>query len=114
MEAEALARTGNAEGARQVLFELAKNRDPNYVLSTNSGEALIQEILTQRRIELWGEGFRFYDLKRLNIPLDRNGANHLASLAVQFNVPAGDIKWQFLIPQGEIDRTLGVVVQNPL
>ena len=25
----------------------------------------------QRRIELWGEGFRFLDLKRLNMPLDR-------------------------------------------
>ena len=28
----------------------------------------------QRRVELWGEGFRFLDLKRLNLPLDRGPA----------------------------------------
>jgi len=27
--------------------------------------------MIQRRVELWGEGFRFTDLKRLNLPLDR-------------------------------------------
>ena len=114
IEAEALARSGSETAAKEVLLELAENRDPDYVLSTNTGATLIEEILTQRRVELWGEGFRFYDLKRLNLPLDRNGANHIASLAVEFSIPAGDKRWEFLIPQGEIDRTLGVVVQNPL
>ena len=115
IEAEALARTAGMENqAKEVLLELAETRDPNYTLSTNTGADLIEEILTQRRVELWGEGFRFYDLKRLNLPLNRNGANHIASLAVEFSVPAGAKEWQFLIPQGEIDRTLGVVVQNPL
>lgn len=66
------------------------------------------------RVELWGEGFRFYDLKRLNEPLDRTGANHNASLVGVTNVPAGDIRWQFLIPQAELNNTNGVVVQNPL
>jgi hypothetical protein len=115
IEAEALARTAGMENqAKEVLLELAETRDANYTLSTNTGADLIEEILTQRRVELWGEGFRFYDLKRLNLPLNRNGANHIASLAVEFSVPAGAKEWQFLIPQGEIDRTLGVVVQNPL
>lgn len=114
IEAEALARSGKDGDARQALFELVKTRDANYTLSTNSGAALIEEILIHRRVELWGEGFRFYDLKRLNAPLDRNGANHNTSLAVTMTVPAGDKQWEFLIPQGEIDRTLGVVTQNPL
>lgn len=115
IEAEALARTAGREAdAKQVLFELAKARDTNYVLSTNSGAALIEEILTQRRVELWGEGFRFYDLKRLNLPLDRTGANHNATIAVTMSVPAGDKQWEFLIPRGELNRTLGVVKQNPL
>ena len=30
--------------------------------------------MTQRRIELWGEGFRWFDLKRLNMDLDRGPA----------------------------------------
>ena len=35
---------------------------------------LIEEVMTQRRIELWGEGFRWFDLKRLNMDLDRGPA----------------------------------------
>ncbi|PMD90674.1 hypothetical protein BWI97_22045, partial [Siphonobacter sp. BAB-5405] len=64
--------------------------------------------------ELWGEGFRFYDLKRTNAPLNRNGGNHNAAYNNGvFEVPAGDIRWQFLIPQDEINNSNGVVVQNP-
>lgn len=114
IEAEALARSGKDVEARAALFDLAKNRDKEYTLSVKSGAELIDEIMTQRRIELWGEGFRFYDLKRTATPLNRNGANHNASLAVIFDVPVNDIKWQFLIPQDEINNTNNVVVQNPL
>lgn len=116
IEAEALARIGGAseEGAKDALYTLAKARDDDYTRSTNSGAALIDEILIQRRVELWGEGFRFYDLKRLNLPLDRTGANHNGTLAVKMQEPAGTKEWQFLIPQGEIDYTLEVVKQNPL
>ena len=59
--AEAYARTpGKEADAKQALLTFAKNRDPNYALSTNSGQSLIDEILIQRRVELWGEGFRFF------------------------------------------------------
>lgn len=115
IEAEALANIPGKEAeARKVLFDLVVTRDPNYTLSTNSGAALVEEILIHRRVELWGEGFRFYDLKRLNLPLNREGANHIASLAQVLTVPAGDKRWEFLIPQGELNRTLGEVKQNPI
>lgn len=103
IEAEALSYS-NETAARQVLFQLAVNRDPNYTLSVNTGEALRNEIYIQRRIELWGEGFRFFDLKRLNQPLDRNGANHQGDLVGQlFDVPAGDPRWQWQIPQDALN-----------
>jgi starch-binding outer membrane protein, SusD/RagB family len=115
IEAEALARQGGQEvAARQALFTLARQRDPNYVLSTNSGQSLIDEIMIQRRVELWGEGFRFYDLKRTNSPLNRTGGNHNNTLAQKMTEPAGTLNWQFLIPRLEIEYTLGVVKQNPL
>ena len=115
IEAEALARQGGQDAnAQQALFTLANKRDPNYVLSTNTGQALIDEIMFQRRVELWGEGFRFYDLKRLNMPLDRSGGNHNNTLAQKIHEPAGTKEWQFLIPRAEIEYTLGVVQQNPL
>ena len=112
IEAEALSYT-NETAAKQVLLTLAQNRDPNYTLSTNTGAALKNEIYIQRRIELWGEGFRFYDLKRLNQPLDRTGANHDPALVGQlFEVPAGDNRWQWQIPQDEINSN-PLVEQNP-
>lgn len=116
IEAEALARLGGRDSeAADALYTMAVARDPEYTKSTNTGQALIDEILIQRRIELWGEGFRFYDLKRLNLPLDRTTATNMdVSNAITMQVPAGDPRWTFKIPQGEIDRTSGVVVQNPL
>lgn len=114
IEAEALARQGGKDAAAaQALYTLAVKRDPSYVLSTNTGQALIDEIMLQRRVELWGEGFRFTDLKRLNMPLDRTGANVDANVAGVMTVPAGGNIWQFLIPRDELDAN-DASVQNPL
>lgn len=113
IEAEAKARMNQDAAAAAVLFTLANKRDPNYVLSTNTGADLINEILTQRRIELWGEGFRFTDLKRTNSALDRTGANHNASIAVTLQVPAGDKRWEWLLPTDELNANSSAV-QNPL
>ena len=70
---------GNSAAAATALYELAKKRNSAYTLSTATGSALLKEIYLQRRIELWGEGFRFYDLKRLNLPLDRSRHTFLPS-----------------------------------
>lgn len=104
IQAEAEARQNKDAEAAQTLRSLIVTRDPAYAVSTNIGTALIDEILIHRRIELWGEGFRFTDLKRLNAPLNRNGANHIPSVAVLFDVPAGDVRWEFLLPLDEINN----------
>ncbi len=107
IEAEAKARQG--AGGAEALLPLAENRDPSYTLSTNTGQTLIDEILLQRRWELWGEGFRFLDLKRLDMALDRTSrdgveTNHKpALLNGLMQVAAGDPRWQWLIPQDEIN-----------
>jgi len=115
IQAEALARAGQTTAAQTALYTLARNRDANYVLSVNSGSSLIDEILVQRRIELWGEGFRFTDLKRLNSPLDRTNSNHTVALAQTLSEVAGDARWQWLIPQDEINANsaIGTSGQNP-
>ena len=112
IEAEAYFNLNNNAAAHQALYELAKKRNPAYTLSTKTGIDLQNEICTQRRIELWGEGFRFYDLKRMDSSLVRSRHHFLPSY--QKSVKPGDVKWQFLIPQAEIDATGGVVQQNPL
>jgi hypothetical protein len=115
IEAEARARQGGRDvDARQALFTLVKNRNSAYVLSTNSGQALIDEIMFHRRVELWGEGFRWMDLKRTNSPLNRNLApNTNPTISLQMSVPAGDKLWQWLFHQDEIN-TNAALVQNPL
>ncbi len=113
IEAEARARLNETAAASRVLFDLVKARDPNYVQSTRTGDALVNEILLQRRIELWGEGHRFFDLKRTNAPLNRNGTNAIPAVVLIFDVPAGDVRWEFVIPRREINAN-PAIVQNPL
>ena len=142
IEAEGYARAGKTSEAQTALEKLAKMRDPAYTACTSTGDELIEEIMFQRRIELWGEGFRFLDLKRLNMPLDRgpkprDGYNqggwksykkqtNLDPLASNYNMydaqeigeenryrEAGSIEWQFVIPQNEIDHN-SLCEQNPI
>jgi starch-binding outer membrane protein, SusD/RagB family len=67
-----------------------------------------------RRIELWGEGFRFTDLKRLNLPMDRIGiTNDIPAIIQVIKVAAGDKQWEWLFPQDELNTNPNVL-QNPL
>jgi hypothetical protein len=114
IEAEALARSNQDGLAAQALYNLVSTRDDNYTLSTKTGPDLIEEIMVQRRIELWGEGPRFLDLKRLRLPLDRTGANHTVSITNGvMEVPVTDNRWTWPIPQAEMDSN-PLMVQNPI
>ncbi|MBP9924788.1 MAG: RagB/SusD family nutrient uptake outer membrane protein [Cyclobacteriaceae bacterium] len=114
IEAEAQARQNKDTDAQNTLKALVVVRNPSYVTSANTGTALIDEILFHRRIELWGEGFRFFDLKRMNQPLNRNGSNFVSGvIAGLFDVPAGDIRWEYVIPRDELNSNKAAV-QNPL
>lgn len=120
IEAEAKARQGEADAA-DVLFTLVSNRDPGYVRSVSTGQALIDEIYFQRRVELWGEGVSWFDLKRLNLPLDRSSGNSThptfgqSSAGVSLDLPAGDNYFRPQIPEGELNSNseINVADQNP-
>lgn len=72
IEAEALAQDGQVGQAAAVLEEFVKTRQPNFTAPA-TGTALVKEIWKQRRIELWGEGFRFFDIVRsFASPLNTN------------------------------------------
>lgn len=111
MKAEALARAGKIQDAQQTLTTFALTRDPEYKPTSTTAEQLAEEIMIQRRIELWGEGFRFTDLKRLNLPLNRENTNHETSIAVKMSMAAGTPDWQFMIPNDEMNAN-GLMVQN--
>lgn len=107
IKAEAQAMAGNVSGAKSTLENFVKNyRDPSYVCSASSAEALQDEIWFQRRVELWGEGFSFFDMMRLKKPMDRTGANYASNVA--FNLPAESQIFLWLIPEDEINNNSGI------
>lgn len=85
IEAEAAGMQSEARGI-ELLTSFAKSRDPQFVYGTHSSEsygssyatAFQNEVWWQRRVELWGEGFATFDIKRLDKGIIRSyaGTNH--------------------------------------
>ena len=70
--AEAQAMSGNAGTGKATLESFVKTyRDPSYTTAAATAEAVQNAVWVQRRIELWGEGFSYYDLMRLRKGVDR-------------------------------------------
>lgn len=70
-QAEACWHLGDEATARKLLTQLNSMRDEEYNC-TATGQNLLDEIRLYRRIELWGEGFSWFDHKRWNLPIKRN------------------------------------------
>lgn len=103
-KAEAQAKQGKNTEAQQTLFQLNSVRDPNYTISTKTGQDLIDEILLYRRIELWGDGLASFDMARNGVGLNRkDGRTNLVMPGADLVIPAMDPKMIFQIPQKEID-----------
>ena len=113
ISAECKARQNDAAAAT-VLFQLQSNRDPGAVASGKTGPGLIDEILLERRKELYGElGIDWLDAKRLQLPIDRSNSNHPAPN--NFVIPANDPGFNLKIPQAEIqaNKSMSPADQNP-
>lgn len=118
MEAE--YRSGATAAAITDLVLLKTNRYTGYVAAADqalTGTALLTEILKQRRLELAFEGDRFWDLKRLNLPVQRDGvhgekADGTGTPPPNTTLAAGDTKFQLPYPQAEIVFNPGLK-QNP-
>lgn len=100
LNAEANARLGQDPNARQVLADFLTPRitDISY-LNSLSGQALLDEIYLQTRIELWGEGKSYFAMKRNKATITR-GPNHLFDAGNSFQYD--DPKLTFTIPQAEV------------
>ena len=111
IEAEAYAHLNQGSKAAEVLKVLMNKRQPSW----NKATVTVEDVYLQRRIELWGEGFSFYDLKRLNKGIDRpyEGNNHLAGYDIK--VDAHDVRWIYQIPLSEIqeNKLINAEDQNP-
>jgi hypothetical protein len=108
IEAEAKYRQAKPDVEIQnLLIDLTKTsgRDTGYV-NTKTGQALLDEIKLYRAIELWGEGFDWFDMKRWGDPIVRKayaaGGNFISSLAVNIATTANN-KWTWKVPLRETD-----------
>ena len=112
IEAEAQYRLNNEAAARALLVELnaTSGRDPQYTCD-KSGAALMDEIKLYRGIELWGEGFNWFDLKRWGDKIERktyaDGGNWMSSYAVSYG-PNEKNNWTWTIPRQETDYNKGI------
>ncbi|MGL5787062.1 MAG: RagB/SusD family nutrient uptake outer membrane protein [Bacteroidales bacterium] len=71
--------------------------------------------MLQRRIELWGEGFNLFDMKRTNMPMKRSYKGSNFQLANMFNSPIEVSAFLLQIPLNEINENpeLSPADQNP-
>lgn len=94
---------------------LARFADENTITPETSSviRTLMDEILFQRRIELWGEVSRMHDLQRLGLGLNRkySDTNHVS----QKEYPAAYARFIYRIPQKELDGNTALTSddQNP-
>ena len=108
--AESYYRNSNPTAALTDLILLKTNRYTGYIADSASGLpgiALLNEIYNQRRLELAFEGDRFWDLKRRNLPVLRDGtkgdlANGSGIPYVFTTLPVGDYRFLLPFPQDEV------------
>lgn len=137
IKAEAMCMQAKYPQARLILDELMAERDPEYdisdltnasTLTTNDPNGpttpavgsvtLLDEIILQRRIELWGETGRILDVKRLKTGFSRNfaGSNHADKLLSRNTLNPEYPDFVMSIPQSEFDGNTSMdetTDQNP-
>lgn len=97
IQAEAAAHVDPAKGA-QLLTDFMKTYriyNGDYTCNATTQEGIIEEIVFQKRIELWGEGQTFFDIKRLNYSVDRKqeGTNFYSTAQFKTNGRPGWMNW---------------------
>ncbi len=119
VKAEAQCMLGDDAAAQQTLVSLIQTRDKNYEctktgkeLGTVSSEfkgSLREEIINQRRIELWSEFGRIYDLRRLHQGFTRTTDDgHPSSCIIDGTEDPESYKWVMVIPQSEFDGNINM------
>lgn len=133
IKAEAEARQNKSTEALATLTEIMKTRDVDYAYTLSSNDALIDEVMKNKRIDLWLEGQRFFDMKRLGVVPNRAASKNMEivravmgeamyNVAITRNTGVNatyipktvdDKAWEFAIPYEELKANPEMVI-NPL
>ncbi len=109
IEAEATAHYDAGTG-KSLLLSFMANRDPAYTVP--AANDLIDEIIFQKRIEFWGEGIIFYDLKRLNMDMHNGDSGTNAPPSAQFTTTGRAPWWNCVIPLAAVQQNTGLTGKN--
>ncbi len=97
-------------GGLNYLDAVRSQRYSSFTSPNESGAALLNSILLERRLELFAEMDRFFTLKRLGLDMIRNSiegdkadGTGTKVEASALTMPASSHKWQLPIPQSQID-----------
>ena len=114
IEAEAAAQQNPAQGVNLLNDFMSNYRDPQYKCTKSSKEDVVKEIVFQKRVELWGEGQSFFDIKRLNLPVTRGYAGTLHHTIGRFNTTTRPAWMNFCIVRSEGNNNTALVgFENP-
>lgn len=112
IEAEAAAHLNDPDATSLLTSFMTTYRDPAYTCSA-TGEELVEEIVFQKRVELWGEGLSFFDIKRLNLSVDRNSSTNFRSDA-RFTTEGRPAWMNICIVQSEKNNNSALIgYENP-
>lgn len=101
IEAEAAAHENPAEGKRLAEDFMRQYRDPEYTCDASD---VVEEIVFQKRVELWGEGQTFFDIKRLDYSVTRGYTGTLFEPLSRFNTNGRPAWMNIVIPRGEMSN----------
>ncbi len=117
IRAEANFRLGNDNAARADIRLIRQNRITGYNPTSDVIPDILEAIQIERRKELVGEGHRWFDAKRYGLSFNRGtapGNGDCPSTAPDCELNAGDKRFVFPIPQGEIQANPAMKnQQNP-
>ncbi|MCI9285319.1 MAG: RagB/SusD family nutrient uptake outer membrane protein [Muribaculaceae bacterium] len=68
---EAMAHTNPTGALAEFTKWMKEYRDPKYSCDKTSVDDVVEEIVFQKRVEFWGEGLNFFDVKRLGYKVTR-------------------------------------------
>ncbi len=109
IQAEATAHYDAANG-KKLLQEFMATRDSGYTVP--AANDLVDEIIFQKRVELWGEGIVFYDFKRLNMGIETGYTGTNAPSDCKFKTNGRAPWWNFCIPESEVNQNEALKNKN--
>ena len=100
----------DAATGKSLLQSFMAKRDPAYTVP--AANDLIDEIIFQKRIEFWGEGVIFYDLKRLNIGMHNGDTGTNAPPMAQLSTDGRAPWWNCVFPLNAVQQNKALSGKN--